>query len=117
MRVYLDIMKNRKERRHAVKHADTLETSKKTLMKALMGALHKGGFLFSNNGKGAITPVIVNVTVQQLVVAVLAFLFSRTKTAEDTTGLYDYVIATADRLCKLRLRDVPAPETSSEGGK
>lgn len=117
MCVYLDIMKNRKERRHAVKQANTLETSKKVLQKALMGALHNGGFLFSNNGKGAISPVIINATVQQIVVAILAFLFSRTKTAEDTTGLYDYVIATADRLCKLRLKDVPAPDASSEGSK
>lgn len=82
-----------------------------------MGALHTGGFLFSNNGKGVITPVVINATIQQIIVAILAFIFSRTKTAEDTTGLYDYVIATADRLCKLRLKDVPAPDTSSEGGK
>lgn len=110
-------MKSRKERRHAVKQANTLETSKKVLHQALMGALRNGGFLFSNNGKGAIAPVVINATVQQIVVATLAFLFSRTKTAGDTASLYDYVIATADRLCKLRLRDVPAPDTSSGGGK
>ena len=110
-------MKNRKERRHAVKQANTLETSKKVLQKALMGALHNGGFLFSNNGNGVITPVIINATIQQIVVAILAFIFSRAKTATETTELYDYVIATADRLCKLRLKDVPAPDTSSEGKK
>lgn len=113
MRVYLDIMKNRKERRHAVKHADTLETSKKTLMKALMGALHKGGFLFSNNGQGAITPVIVNVTVQQLVVAVLAFLFSRTKNGTEVADLLDYVAKTAETLSKMRLKDLPPEDNSS----
>lgn len=110
-------MKNRKERRHVVKQANTLETSKKILQKALMGALHNGGFLFSNNGKGVISPVIINATIQQIVVAILAFLFSRPQTAEDVTHLYDYVIAAADRLCKLRLRDVAASETSSEGSK
>lgn len=110
-------MKNRKERRHAVKQANTLETSKKSLQKALMGALHTGGFLFSNNGKGVITPVIINATIQQIVVAILAFIFSRAKTATETTELYDYVSSTADRLCKLRLKDVPAPDTSSEGKK
>lgn len=82
-----------------------------------MGALHTGGFLFSNNGKGIITPVIINATIQQIVVAILAFIFSRAKTATETTELYDYVISTADRLCKLRLKDVPAPDTSSEGKK
>ena len=114
--VYLDIMKKRK---HAVKSAYTLETSKKTLMKALMGALHTGGFLFGNNGKGAIAPVIVNATIQQLVVAVLAFVFSRPSTAEDTIGLYDYVVSTADRLRAMRMKDVSAPEGSegSEGSK
>ena len=110
-------MKNRKERRHAVKQANTLETSKKSLQKALMGALHTGGCLFSNNGKGVITPVIINATIQQIVVAILAFIFSRAKTATETTELYDYVASTADRLCKLRLKDVPAPDTSSEGKK
>ena len=108
-------MKNRKERRHAVKQANTLETSKKSLQKALMCALHTGGFLFSNNGKGVITPVIINATIQQIVVAILAFIFSRAKTATETTELYDYVISTAGRLCTMRLPDVPAPETSSEG--
>lgn len=82
-----------------------------------MGALHTGGFLFSNNGKGVITPVIINATIQQIIVAVLAFIFSRTKTAGETTELYDYVIATADRLCQMRLKDVPAPDTRSEGKK
>ena len=110
-------MKNRKERRHAVKQANTLETSKKSLQKALMGALHTGGFLFSNNGKGVITPVIINATIQQIVAAILAFIFSRAKTATETTELYDYVISTAERLCNMRLQDVPAPDTSSEGQK
>lgn len=110
-------MKSKKERTHSFGQANTLETSKKVLQKALMGALHNGGFLFSNNGKGAISPVIINATVQQIVAAVLAFLFSRPQTAEDTTLLYDHVIAVADRLCKLRLRDVASSETSSEGSK
>lgn len=82
-----------------------------------MDTLHNGGFLFSNNGKGPITPVIINATVHQIVVAILAFLFSRPKTAEDTTNLYDYVIAMADCLCKRRLKDVTTSETSSEGDK
>ena len=81
-----------------------------------MGALHNGGFLFGNNGKGAITPVIVNATIQQLVVAVLAFVFSRPSTAEDTIGLYDYIVSTADRLRAMRMKDVSAPE-GSEGSK
>lgn len=106
-------MKNRKERRHAAKQADTLETSKKTLMKALMGALHKGGFLFSNNGQGAITPVIVNVTVQQLVVAVLAFLFSRTKNGTEVADLLDYVGKTAEALSRMRLKDLSPEDNSS----
>lgn len=110
-------MRNRKERRHAVKQANTLETSKKDLQKALMGALHNGGFLFSNNGKGAITPVIINATIQQIIVAILAFIFSRTSNAEETTGLYDYVVSTADSICKMRLKDVPAPDTGSSKGK
>lgn len=110
----MDIMKNRKERRHAVKQANTLETSKKTLMKALMGALHNGGFLFSNNGQGAISPVIVNVTVQQLVVAVLAFLFSRTRNGTEVADLLDYVGKTAEALSKMRLKDLPPEDNSSK---
>lgn len=113
-------MKNTGHNKQA-KQADTLETSKKLLQKALMGALHNGGFLFSNNGKGAITPVIINATVQQIIVAVIAFLFSRTKDADETVGLYDYIIATADRISKMRLRDVSAPakggSEGSEGSK
>lgn len=99
------------------KQTSTLETSKKKLYKSVMECVHRGGLLFSNNGKGIITPVIINATIQQIVVAILAFIFSRAKTATETTELYDYVISTADRLCKLRLNDVPAPDTSSEGKK
>lgn len=106
-----------KKRKPAAKSAYTLETSKKTLMKALMGALHTGGFLFGNNGKGVISPVIVNATIQQLVVAVLAFVFSRPSTAEETIGLYDYIISTADRLRALRMKDVSTPESGSEGSE
>ena len=108
-------MKSKKERRHAVKQANTLETSRKVLQKATMDAIHKGGFLFSNNENGAMAPVIVNATVQQILVAVLAFLFSRTATHKDTTGLYDYIIATADSICKMRLKDVPAEDAGSKG--
>lgn len=108
-------MKNRKERRHAIKQANTLETSKKVLQKALMSALHKGGFLFSNNGKGAITPVVINATVQQMVVAILAFIFSRTSSHEDTVNLYDYIISVTNRICGMRLKDLPGDGSSSEG--
>lgn len=97
------------------KQADTLRTSKKVLQNALMNALHKGGFLFGDNGKGAITPVIVNATVQQMIVAILAFLFSRTRTVDETTGLYDYIAHTADRMARLRMKDIPHPDTSSKG--
>ena len=101
----------------APKKADTLETSKKELSKALMNALHRGGFLFGANEKGAFTPVIVNATVQQIIVAILAFLYSRTRDAEETIGLHDYIVATADNICKMRLKDVPHPGTGSEGSR
>lgn len=117
VRVYLDIMKNRKERRHTPKQANTLETSKKVLFQAMMNALHMGGFLFGKNERGAITPVMINATIQQMIVAILAFVFSRTANATETTELYDYVSATADRICKMRLKDVAAPEASSEGSE
>lgn len=99
------------------KKADTLETSKKELSKALMNALHRGGFLFGANEKGAFAPVIVNATIQQIIVAILAFLYSRTRDADETLGLHDYIVATADSICKMRLKDVSAPDTSSEGKK
>lgn len=78
-----------------------------------MGALHNGGFLFSNNGQGTISPVIINVTVQQLVVAVLAFLFSRTKNGTEVVELLDYVGQTAETLSKMRLKDLPPEDNSS----
>lgn len=79
-----------------------------------MGALHNGGFLFSNNGQGSITPVIVNATVQQLVVAVLAFLFSRPKNGAEVADLLDYIGKTAETLSKMRLKDLPPEDNSSK---
>jgi hypothetical protein len=80
-----------------------------------MNALHRGGFLFGANDKGAIAPVVINATVQQIIVSVIAFLFSRCNRAEDAAGLYDYILHTADRVCKMRLKDIPAKDGSSEG--
>ena len=104
----------KKERKHKIKQANTLETSKKTLQKATMTALHNGGFLFVKGKDGYFAPAIVNARITDLVSALVSFTVSQANTPEALHELHDYVEATLNRACKLREEDITAPPSVSE---
>lgn len=99
-------MAQKKERKHKIKQANTLETSKKTLQKALMSALHNGGFLFARKGDGLMTPVIVNARISDIATSVIPFAVSRANTTKELTDLRKYFVNVLDRACKLREIDI-----------
>lgn len=99
-------MAQKKERKNKIKQANTLETSKKTLQKALMSALHNGGFLFARKADGLVSPVIVNARISDIATSVIPFAVSRANTPKELTDLRNYFVNVLDRACKLREIDI-----------
>ena len=96
----------KKERKHKIPQANTLETSKKTLQKAVLNAVHNGGFLFARDPDGLFGPVVVNATISDMVGAVLSFIVSRTNTAEELSSIKDYLTKATEQVCSLRKIDI-----------
>ena len=107
-------MKQKKERKHKIPQANTLETSKKTLEKALMGALHNGGFLFARKGDGLMTPVIVHARISDIATSVIPFAVSRANSMKELTDLRTYFMRVLDRACKLREIDIAEMSGATE---
>lgn len=110
-------MKQQKERKHKVKKADTLETSRKEIQKVAMSALRNGGFLFTRNESGIMTPAIVNTSITEMVGSVVAFAVSRAHNLNDLGELRKFLNGVVARMCGLREKDIaeasepgPSPE-------
>ena len=106
-------MKKKKERKRKPLQANTLETSRKTLQKAMMEAVHSGGFLFVRNTEGYFAPAIVNARITDLVSALVSFTVAQAATPEALHELHDYVAGTLNRACKLREADIMARNEAS----
>lgn len=108
-------MKQQKERKHKVKQADTLETSRKEIQKVAMSALRNGGFLFTRNESGIMAPAIVNTSITEMVGSTVAFTVSRARTIDDLGELRKFLNGVVAHMCSLREKDIAEAAAAEPG--